>query len=66
LLEYVDFFRLSPHQVANFLWLDLVFSLPSDDLEAHSLSELSAEHLKALGELLLERAEEMGGNSHES
>jgi hypothetical protein len=64
LLDCIEYFRLSPPQVANFLWMDLVFSLPDED--THSLSELSAEHLKALGEYLIERAEEMGGMVHES
>jgi hypothetical protein len=53
LRDCIDYFQLSPPQVANFLWMDLVFSYP--DEECHSLCELSAEHLKALGEYLIER-----------
>jgi len=56
--ELIAGFLLTDQQVAHFLYGDLCFQCPSDD-ECHFLPELKPEHLKALGELLLSKADEI-------
>ena len=64
--DIVNEFRLSPIQIANFLWGDVVFQGPNE--ECHYLKELTPEQIRGFGEFLLIKADEIeaGGMVHES